>query len=126
MVLVQFFITESNNNRWHDLNINGPCSARLVNFIFDHNNALVVQCQSDVFRTPYSASASSAVLKTPTANGPILSNKIFAFDQSHKDFHWNNIVIPGRVYWNVLDTATGTDPSGVWTVVLTFDIEELP
>lgn len=123
MVLVQFFITEANNGLWHSININGPCSARLVNYTLVHANNHYIQLQSDVFKTPYSANTFNNL---NLCNGVILSNSTVAFDQSHRDFHWNNIVIPGRVQWTVIDLETSAPLAGNFNLILTFDMEELP
>ena len=132
MVLAQFFLTDATNGQWHDININGPCHARLVQYIFSHNNAALIQLQSDVFKTPYSATSSLIVGNNPSipivpSRGLLLANaNVFAFDQSNKDNHWENIVIPGRVQWTVYDATTGLLFVGAFTLILTFDIEQLP
>lgn len=134
MVLAQFFVANSNNGQWHDININGPCNARLVQYAFFHNNAALIQLQSDVFKTPYSASSSLVVGNNPPipivpSRGLLLSNNlVFGFDQSNKDNHWENIVIPGRVQWTVYDVTTGQPwaNNSAFTLILTFDIEQLP
>ena len=127
MVLVQFFIEQGGNNNngaWHNININGPCSARLVSYVFQHSNAHIVQLQSDVFKTPYSG---NEVNNRNLNAGVLISNaSVFAFDQTHRDFHWNNIIIPGRVQWTVVDFDSGQQLAGNWTLILTFDIEQLP
>jgi hypothetical protein len=119
MVLCQFVVNNGSNGGWFDVNINGTCNARLVNYIFAHNNPAIFQVQSDVFKVPYSSGIVS--------KGFILANSgMFAFDQSHKDYHWNNVVIPGRVQFTVIDTTNLAPFAGNWTLVLTFDIENLP
>lgn len=124
MVLVQFYINQANNGQWHNLNINGPCSARLLSYVFYHANAHYIQLQSDVFKTPYSA---NNIQSFNTNNGLILTNFSFtAFDQSHRDYQWNNIVIPGRVQWNIIDIENGEPMANNFTLILNFDIEELP
>lgn len=128
MVLVQFVIykngANTNNCSWHDLNINGPCSARFVNYMIAHGGGAshLLQLQSDVFKVPYSANSfvncSKGVL--------IHTTPYTAFDQSHRDFHWNNIVIPGRVQWCVYDVSNQQYFDQNFELILTFDIEELP
>lgn len=127
---MQFYIKSlnngatTNNGEYHSVNINGPCSARLVSYVFDHNNSGLFQIQSDVFKVPYSSSTVNGSVNLN--QGLVLSNTgVFPFDQSHRDYHWNNIVIPGRVQWTVLNTA-GQPFSGTWNLILTFDIEQLP
>lgn len=126
MVLVQFLINQDNNGSWHNLNINGPCSARLISYVFKHANTHFIQLVSDVFKTPYSA---SSFQNLNTSRGVIVSNdNFFAFDQSHRDYQWNNIVIPGRVQFSVIDIEAAGQPllDGNFTIILNFDIEELP
>lgn len=128
MVLVQFVVykngQQTNNCTWHDVNINGPCSARLLNFMLAHggNSQHLLQLQSDVFTVPYSSNnfvqCSKGVL--------IHTTPYSVFDQSHREFHWNNIVIPGRVQWCVYDVGAGHYFDQDFELILTFDIEELP
>lgn len=132
MVLVQFFLHKNNqannNGAWHSVNINGPCSARLVSIMFVHANDAIVQIQSDIFKLPYSGQINAAVPLANPAQGVIFSNKgnLIAFDQSHKDFHWENIVIPGRVNFTLYDLVNQQVFDGIFYCALTFDIEELP
>lgn len=125
MVLVQFFITQATNDLWHDLNINGPCSARLVNYSMNvpGNDFHLIQLRSDVFKTPYSSSLPNQTVVP--SNGILLTTQpVNAFDQSHQDYHWNNVVIPGRVQWTVV--GSGNFNEKAFSLLLTFDIEELP
>ena len=128
MVLVQFYITnngqENNNGAWHSINVNGRCNARLVNYMLKHGGSAfhLLQLQSDVFKTPYSAN--SIVSCT---NGVLISTEPFsAFDQSHQAFHWDNIVIPGRVQFTVWDLDANQPFAAGFDLILTFDIENLP
>lgn len=136
MVLAQFIITTGTNGAsgsWYGININGPCNARLVHYVFQHNNTHLIQLQSDIFRLGYSASstlvqtnAGVSIAVNPGAGVLLTNGATFAFDQSHQKMHWENVVIPGRVFWNVIDVTTGLVLTGNWTIVLSFDIEELP
>jgi hypothetical protein len=124
MVLCQFLISNQNggpttNGNWIDVNVNGPCNARLVQYVLIHNNIHIIQVQSDVFKTPYSGGDLS--------RGVLIANGgVYGFDQSHRDYHWNNVVIPGRVQFTIIDTETKEPLAGTWRLVLTFDLESLP
>lgn len=141
MVIAQFHVwcvaaTDTNNRGWHETSINGPCAARLIGYEFavvDGAGQSVqkrIQLQSDVFRTPYSGNARTSNLANGWRNmnlGLVLTNGNFTtFDQSHRDYHWNNIIVPGRVQFSVIDLSTNLPLENTFDLILTFDIEELP
>ena len=129
MVLSQFYITnygpKANNGAWHSINVNGRCNARLVNFVLKHagNSFHLLQLQSDVFKTPYSANSA----RLSCTNGVLITTDPYsAFDQSHQAFHWDNLVIPGRVQFTVWDLDANQPFAQDFDLILTFDIENLP
>jgi hypothetical protein len=82
----------------------------------------LLQLQSDVFKTPYSGNS-----KVSCTNGVLVTTTSYiAFDQSHQAFHWDNIVIPGRVQFTVVDLDTNQPFAQDFILILTFDIENLP
>lgn len=128
MVLVQFLIIDenagSNNGAWHSININGRCNVRFVNYMLKHasQNDHILQLQSDVFKTPYSG---NSIINC--TNGVLIHTHPYtAFDQSHQAFHWENVVIPGRIQFSLVDLATGNLFAHAFNLILTFDIENLP
>lgn len=123
MVLCQIYIRPDDANKYHAVPVNGPCNVRLVQFSLLHSNQIALQCVSDQLKVGYSSERAN--------RGVILSNQAFGFDQSHMDFHWNNVVIPGYLVFQIYDVTNGLP--GVpavhpldYTLILTFDIENLP
>lgn len=121
MVLCQVYITSANNNNYFVIPYSGKCSIQIINIQY-HDTAggglsRLIQLQSDLLFFPYSTMRYVCLMSNP--DGQI------GIDQSSKEFNIKDIELKGRIFFNVIDLATGTQPANFQHLLLTLSIEEL-
>lgn len=121
MVLSQIIITPANNNTLIPIGIAGKCSIRVLAVQY-HDTAgagqsRVIQLQSDSLYFPYSP----ARYLTWVSGG----NGEISLDNSHLEYHLQNVVINGQIRVHVVNHATGAEPAGFQHCVITLDVEKI-
>jgi hypothetical protein len=121
MVLAQFIILPTTNNRHQTIGIQGKCSIRVLGIQYHDTAAAatsrVIQIQSDALYFPYS----------PAKYITFISNNAgqMNYDNSRNEYHLQNTVLNGQIFLYIVDTATGQTPGNFSSCVLTLDIEKL-
>lgn len=121
MVLCQVYITSANNNNYFVIPYSGKCSIRVLNMQY-HDTAgggqsRAIQLQSDLLFFPYSTMRYLCLLSSANASLNI--------DQGYKEYNIKDVELKGRIFFNVIDIATGTQPANFQHLLLTLQIEEL-
>lgn len=118
MVLVQIYLDTTNNNTYQTVPVFGKCSVRVLGVQYHSNNgaAVTLQLRSDQLIFQYSPTR----YLTFVAYGSGMN-----FDNSHVEYHINNIVFNGRIHFNLIDMDTGVQPVHMHTAVITLDIEKI-
>lgn len=121
MVLVQIYISPSNNGTYITVPASGTCSIRVLNIQYHDSsgagNHRVIQIKSDVLTLPYSPMRFLTVVTHPIANVSV--------DSSHKEYHFKDLRVMGKIFIQVVDFATGIEPVNFTDLLLTLELEEM-
>ena len=120
MVLVQILITPTNNGSFFPVGISGLCSLRVLSYSHHDTGAAprVIQVVSEQLVFPYSPARHFTVMtnqhSTHTTDG-----------SNDGSYHLINVVLNGGLTLNVINQATGAQPSGFTFGLLTLSIDEI-
>lgn len=119
MVLSQILITSANNNNYFVIPVSGKCSIRVLSAVYHAtgNASNVIQLQSDLLFFPHSALRYLTLVNNPSAS--------LNYDQGYKEYNLEKVELRGRIFFNVIDLATGAVPANFQHLLLTLEIEEL-
>ena len=131
MVLAQILITpaatktttggQTYNGGYFAVPVSGKCSIRVLSFsYYDTSNTFkILQLQSDVLVFPYSPCRYITILDGMNANAAAYVQ----FDVSYREYHLQNVVLNGLMQFNLIDRATGAEPTGFGGAILSLEIE---
>ena len=128
MVLVQIAVfgaddglNLANNGTTIPINIIGLCNIRIIGIQYHQTGAGTVyrniMIRNDKLRLPTSQYPFPIFMTNSQAN--------ISFDQSHQEYHFNGVDMDGRLFIDIIDTATGVMPTGFTNLILSLDIEKL-
>lgn len=120
MVLVQIYITTSNNNTYFPLPFSGTCSIQVLGIQYHStitNAVQIVQLQSDMLLLPYSPLRYITIMSNAQAN--------FSIDNSTLGYHFKDVYVRGQILINVINYSTGAQPTGFTELILNLDVEEM-
>jgi len=120
MVLVQIYVTTSNNNTYFPIPLSGTCSIRILNIQYHESGATVnrvIQVQSDMLLLPYSPMRYITFMNGAATNINI--------DQSYKEYNFDKLYVRGQIRIFIVDIATGVKPNNFTGCIINLDVEEL-
>jgi hypothetical protein len=129
MVLVQISVygttdgnNTANNGTYIPINIVGMYNIRITSLQYHQTGGAgdafvrVIGIDNDKLRLPTSQYPYPIFMTNAQTNG-------FGFDTS-KQYHFHNVDMDGRIFINVINTATGIAPTGFTNLVLTLDVDK--
>jgi hypothetical protein len=122
MPLCQFYINPSNNASDFIVPVSGKANVRVISVQYYNTNSssahYVVQIRSDVLR--FQASSLPYLTFFSGTGSPSIG-----FDSSHREYSINGLNLQGKIQLEVVDLATGAQPTHFGGCLLTLEIENL-
>ena len=127
MVLIQILITPGGsslttaNKRFQVISVTGKCSIRVLNMVYADSAAATthrtIQVVSDNLYFPYSPLRYLTLISNPTA--------ALNYDVSFKEYQLKDQVLNGQLLLQVVDKATGAEPDGFVSCLISLDVEQV-
>jgi hypothetical protein len=122
MVLLQISITTSNNNTYIPINLVGICNIKILSIQYNSTDGAgtikIIGINTDKLRMNASQYPYPIFMNGAQGN-------FFGFDNSHTEYHFIGVDMDGRMFVNIIDVATGTQPVNFTNCLVTFDIEKI-
>jgi hypothetical protein len=122
MVLVQISVTTSNNGTYIPINLTGVRDVRITAIQYHSTDAAgtvkIIGINTDKLRLSNSQFGFPIFMNNSQTN-------YFGFDSSFQEYQFHGVDFDGRIFINVIDTATGSAPANFTNLVLTLSVEQL-